>query len=110
MKTSEFIRKAIDSHMIATIKQYYSNDEWYSSPYICDCLDEMDVATRFENAEAVDSVKELFIRPEIGEKEWCLFYMGNYLESNDAKGYFECQSIRFMFMELIACYYESIGD
>lgn len=95
MKTSEFIRAAVDNYLAVTLEEY---DGKRKCRGICACLDKLDPASEQRNAIA------LMIQEEVDGNGFLLF------AAFDKEEFKEQQCIRFMYSEFLALYFEDQGD
>lgn len=118
MKTSEFIRAAVDTCLHPNASEYKYSDEGTISPYLCIALAHYNAINRYKYEEQRNKVRavidelvtsmssmysNIFMAAESSG-----FISTRKLNKMEASG--ETQQIRFMLAEFMALYFEDQGD
>lgn len=112
MKTSEFIRNAVDTHLSPDGKDY---PERKQDMFICIALlhYKHSLGIHAGQCEAYDKAHILIQQELLEYQEMCRSSMQYTTIGNILGGQWDgedLQAFRYMYAEMLACYFESLGD
>jgi hypothetical protein len=108
MKTSEFIRQAVDAFLSPLSAMEYDD---IKSIFICICLDRYQIGNDLPASQA-DSVEKLILKDieALGYSGRSLYSGAAQKWANERIDQDEFQQVRFMYAEFLALEFEDMGD